>query len=89
MSSPSERIIGHMNKDHQLALSDYVVVYGDVNPANLIEESVQLVSVDEKQIVIDYDIIKPPITKTLSLYWHDAKEDENIQVKAYGDIKEN
>ena len=87
MSSPSERIIGHMNKDHQLALSDYVVVYGDVNPANLIEESVQLVSVDEKQIVIDYDIIKPPITKTLSLYWHDAKEDENIQVKAYGDIK--
>ena len=49
MSSPSERIIGHMNKDHQLALSDYVVVYGDVNPANLIEESVQLVSVDENK----------------------------------------
>ena len=85
--SASERIIGHMNNDHQLALSDYVVVYGETKPENLVEESVQIVSVDEKQIVIEYDIVKPPITKTLSLYWYDAREDENIEVKSFGDIK--
>lgn len=83
----SERIIGHMNNDHQLALADYVVVYAETKPENLLEESVQIVSVDEKQIVIEYDLVKPPITKTLSLYWYDAKEDENVEVKSFGDIK--
>ncbi|KAL6449818.1 hypothetical protein SBY92_004155 [Candida maltosa Xu316] len=76
-----------MNADHQLALIDYVVVYGDIKPTNIIDESVKIVSVDEKQLVLEYDVIKPPITKTLSLYWHDAKEDENIEVNSFSDIK--
>ncbi|RCK58761.1 hypothetical protein Cantr_07689 [Candida viswanathii] len=88
MSNPgTERIIGHMNNDHQLALVDYVVVYGDTRPDNLLDETVQIVSVDEKQLVIEYELVKPPIAKTLSLYWYDAKEDENVEVKTLGDVK--
>ncbi|CAI5755813.1 unnamed protein product [Candida verbasci] len=86
-SAHSERIISHMNKDHQLALIDYVVVYGDVDPKYLVEDSVQIKSVDEKQIVIEYDRIKPNQTKTLLLYWSDAKENEDIKVNGLSDIK--
>ncbi|KAI5957121.1 hypothetical protein KGF54_000049 [Candida jiufengensis] len=87
MSDPSARIISHMNKDHQLSLNDYVIIYGSVNPKYLVEDSVQITKVDTDQIVIEYDVIKPPATRTLALYWSDAKEDSNLEVKEYSDIK--
>ncbi|KAI5962629.1 uncharacterized protein KGF55_003705 [Candida pseudojiufengensis] len=87
MSDPSARIISHMNKDHQLSLNDYVIIYGSVNPKYLVEDSVQIVKIDTNQIIIEYDVIKPPATRTLALYWTDAKENDNLKVESWSDIK--
>ncbi|KAI3405233.1 hypothetical protein KGF56_001978 [Candida oxycetoniae] len=91
MSDPSTRIKSHMNKDHQLSLNDYVIVYDSVDPKYLVEDSVHITDVDTNHLVIEYDLIKPnsatSITKTLALYWTDAEEAENIQVKSLSDIK--
>ncbi|EDK44960.1 hypothetical protein PVL30_002631 [Lodderomyces elongisporus] len=87
MSDPSARIISHMNRDHQLSLNDYVVVYGTVDSKYLVEDSVHITKVDLEQIVIEYDLINPSKTKTLALYWSDAEEYEKIEVKSWSDIK--
>ncbi|CAD1808511.1 hypothetical protein FOB58_000799 [Candida parapsilosis] len=87
MSDPSARIKSHMNKDHQLALRDYVVVYGSVDPKYLVEDSVGIKEVDTEKIVIEYDVINPSSTKSLKLKWNDAKENEQISVKSLSDIK--
>ncbi|KAI5962884.1 hypothetical protein KGF57_001323 [Candida theae] len=87
MSNPSASIISHMNNDHQLALRDYVVVYGSVDPRYLNEDSVEIKEVDTEKIVIAYDVINPSLTKTLTLKWNDTKEHENLRVKSYADIK--
>ncbi|CCG23466.1 hypothetical protein CORT_0D06300 [Candida orthopsilosis Co 90-125] len=87
MSDPSARIISHMNKDHQLALRDYVVVYGSVDPRYLVEDSVGIKEVDSEKIIIEYDVINPSSTKSLRLNWNDTKENENLRVNSHADIK--
>lgn len=87
MSNPSASIISHMNKDHQLALRDYVVVYGSVDPRYLVADSVEIKEVDTEKIVIAYDVINPTSSRTLTLKWNETKEDKNLRVKSYADIK--
>ncbi|KAI5969909.1 hypothetical protein CANMA_001051 [Candida margitis] len=87
MSDPSARIISHMNEDHQLALRDYVVVYGSVDPRYLVEDSVGIKEVDTEKIIIQYDVINPSSTNKLKLNWKDIKENKNLQVKSFSDIK--
>ncbi|RLV89180.1 hypothetical protein JA1_005286 [Spathaspora sp. JA1] len=84
----SGRITSHMNADHQLALIDYLTVYADINPNNLIESSVKITHVDTKQLIIDYNLIADPeSSKTFAIYWDDALENENVKVKEMKDIK--
>lgn len=86
MSHPSSRIIGHMNKDHQLALVDYVVTYGKVPFSSFKPESVQITSVDEKTLSLAYQD-NDSETKTLQLNWEAVKEDDNVSVISLLDIK--
>lgn len=50
----SDRIRGHMNADHQLALKDYLVVYGNLSLSEFDESSVLITDVTEKSITIGY-----------------------------------
>lgn len=81
------RIIKHMNKDHQLALVDYVVVYGNVRASEIVKSSVNMVDVDKNKITIVYDSTKSKVPQTVSIDWESADELENITVKGLKDIK--
>ncbi|EGW34085.1 uncharacterized protein SPAPADRAFT_135571 [Spathaspora passalidarum NRRL Y-27907] len=83
----SERIISHMNADHQLALIDYLAVYAEVKPDNLLEKSVKIVKVDDKQLVIEYNLKSEETSKSFAIYWDDALEDEHVPVEQMKDIK--
>lgn len=87
MSEHSERIIAHMNKDHQLSLGDYLVVYGRVNPKQFVDSSVEITELDETRFTLNY---KTPSLEDryFTLKWADAVEDKDIQVKGFGDLKE-
>lgn len=87
MSDPSQRIIGHMNADHQLALIDYVVYYGNVDSANLVESSVGISSIDSDLVVIDYQTKDSDTFKHFTLKWADATEEENVAVKDLTDLR--
>lgn len=77
-----------MNKDHQLALTDYVVVYATVEPDNLVDGSAKISKVDTDQLVIEYRLkSNPDDVQLLSMHWYDALEDEKVQVKELKDVK--
>ncbi|KAK6456459.1 uncharacterized protein RJT20DRAFT_135212 [Scheffersomyces xylosifermentans] len=84
----SERIIGHMNKDHQLALIDYLVVYGNVELSTIVQPSVAISKVDEKTLVIDYKSTQDSKTHSFSIDWADASEHENVKVTQLSDLKD-
>lgn len=86
MSDPKTRIISHMNKDHQIALVDYVVVYGNVKLSSFAAESVQITDVDEKQITLTYKD-KAGDDKKLVIIWNNAIEHEGVRVVSMKDIK--
>ncbi|KAM9887780.1 hypothetical protein OXX69_013236 [Metschnikowia pulcherrima] len=54
MTDPSARIITHMNKDHHLAVLDYVVVYGNENLKDIDTSSVRITNVTEEHLVLAY-----------------------------------
>lgn len=83
----TQRIIKHMNKDHQLALLDYVVVYGNVKANEIVKPSVHLVEVSETKLVIVYDSTKLKSPQTLSVDWKSATEPENKEVTSLKDVK--
>lgn len=83
---PSTRIISHMNKDHQLAVIDYLVVYGDVKPSDLVQTSALISSVSEKSMTIDYES-KNAGKKSTTFNWEDLQEDENVKVESMKDLK--
>lgn len=85
MSDHSKRIISHMNKDHQLALVDYVVVYGKVPIHQLEPESVQISAVDEKTLTLSFKRNSKP--EEIALVWNEIPEGDNIQVNALMDVK--
>lgn len=84
----TKRIISHMNKDHQLALIDYVVVYASIKYDDLIDESVKISKIDTEQLVIEYSLkAAPNEVETFSIYWYDALEDEKVHVGELRDVK--
>ncbi|KAK6465674.1 hypothetical protein DFJ63DRAFT_27951 [Scheffersomyces coipomensis] len=87
MSDPSQRIISHMNADHQLALIDYIVVYGGAEIGLFQESSVKLVKLDEKSFTIEYSLNTGEIVQ-YSLDWNDASESQHLKVESFKDIKD-
>lgn len=83
---PSTRIISHMNKDHQLAVIDYLVVYGNIKPSDLVQTSALISSVSEKSMIIDYES-KSSGKKSITFNWKDLQEDENVKVDSMKDLK--
>lgn len=85
MSDPSERIIGHMNEDHQLALSDYLVHYGKVQDSNLDETTAQISRLDLESFEIEYSTSRG-VQHTKTLVWSEIKEGDDV--KEWRDIKD-
>lgn len=86
MSDPKDRIILHMNKDHQLALLDYVVVYNDERPEDVLELSVRIKDVSVEDITIAYTKQNGTSNK-FTLGWDKASEDENVPVLSLLDLR--
>lgn len=86
MSGHQERIISHMNKDHQLSLVDYLVVYGK-QPLSLFQpESVKITDVDDKVLQLGYRT-KLGSSKEARLVWAEIPEELNVLVNALSDVK--
>ncbi|KAF3985007.1 hypothetical protein FT663_05416 [Candidozyma haemuli var. vulneris] len=85
MSDHSKRITSHMNKDHQLALVDYVVVYGKIPVHQLEPSSVQMTAVDEKSLTLSYK--RNAASEEIVLVWNELADDDKIEVNGFMDIK--
>lgn len=86
MSAQQNRISGHMNRDHQLALVDYLVVYGNKPLSEFKSETVEIVQVDEKSVTLQFQT-KNGINETVDIAWNSAQEDESVTVKSLSDLK--
>lgn len=82
----SQRIITHMNKDHQLALVDYLVVYGKTPLSSFKPATAELVAVDTTSMTIRY-MTKDDVSKEKTIEWEHAQEEENLKVAEQLDIK--
>ncbi|CCE86910.1 Piso0_005430 [Millerozyma farinosa CBS 7064] len=85
---PSQRIKAHMNSTHQMALIDYLVVYGKVKESILVKDSVAISEIDEEKMLITYKIKETDSTQKLTLVWRNVHEADNVEVKGYGDLRE-
>lgn len=82
---PSTRIISHMNKDHQLALIDYLVVYGDARP-NTSEFSPQITAINEKSMQISY--IEQDGSRAIKTFkWDEIPDNNSTKVTSINDLK--
>ena len=86
MTDPSARIVTHMNKDHHLAVLDYVVVYGNENLKDIDTSSVRITNVTEEHLVLAYRN-KSGQDQTLSLDWNMTEDGEGLHVETILDIK--
>ncbi|GEQ67985.1 hypothetical protein JCM33374_g1651 [Metschnikowia sp. JCM 33374] len=86
MADPAKRITSHMNKDHQLALVDYVVVYGNEQLSDINAQSVLITDVTVEQLVLGYTA-KTGKEKKVALSWNSVDDGEGLQVKSMSDIK--
>lgn len=75
-----------MNQDHQLALVDYTVVYGHEHLSSFRRETVQIIDVDEESLTLTYKT-QVGATKNLVIIWNEAKEDQDLKVADFRDIK--
>lgn len=87
LTDPSARIINHMNKDHQMALNDYLIAYGGVKGSDLDEDSSKIAEIDEKQMKIIYKLKSKPKFHVFSITWNSAPEKENVQVQSLKDLR--
>ncbi|CCE85798.1 Piso0_005430 [Millerozyma farinosa CBS 7064] len=85
---PSQRIISHMNSNHQLALIDYLAVYGKVRESNLVKDSISISQIDEEKMLIIYKIKETDSTQKLTLVWREVHEEDNVEVKGFGNLRE-
>lgn len=88
MSQAKERIIGHMNADHQLALNDYVVVYGNKDANDIEFSSVKITDVDLETLTLEYKLKNSDKPHVFPLKWVDAVEDKHVEVSEYSDLKD-
>lgn len=86
MNDPKNRIISHMNEDHQLSLLDYVVVYGGESVSQVDPESVIITDVSEEYLALSYSKGKDN-NYSLNLVWDEVPENDLVMVNNMGDIK--
>lgn len=86
--SAAQRIIAHMNDGHQLALADYIVVYGNRPATSFVHSSVRISDVNEELLTLEYVDVATQKKHTLELDWDSAREDQHLRVTEYKDIKE-
>lgn len=75
MSAPAKtRILAHMNRDHRLAINDYLVHYGNVAPSSTISNvrltdiALDLLTISFKMEGVDQEVTKPiPIEPPMEL----------------------
>lgn len=76
----TDQVLEHMNKDHQLALLDYVVVYGNIRSEDIVKSSVRLTRVDKEKMTINYNIKRSKALQTFELEWKNANEPNDIVI---------
>ncbi|EGV65330.1 hypothetical protein CANTEDRAFT_133629 [Yamadazyma tenuis ATCC 10573] len=74
-----------MNGHRQIALVDYLAVYSDVSLRQLNPKSVHISAVDEKSMVLSYDLTSSANQKH-TFNWHDMDENDHISVASMSDI---
>lgn len=84
---PSTRIANHMNKDHQLALVDYLVFYKGIKLSELYEGSVKITAVDEKSMTLSYSL-RTALTSSSEFIWSEIEDGQNVTVNSMKDIKD-
>lgn len=82
-----QRIIGHMNADHHLAVLDYVVVYGKVDLSDLKPESAAISDVDDQYLTLTYELADGK-SKSLELEWNLIEESQGVTVSSLRDAKD-
>lgn len=75
-----------MNADHQLALVDYVVVYGKQPITSIRPKTVVISDIDTKSIKLRFEQANGTI-KVVEIDWSDATEYEAVSVDEASDIK--
>ncbi|KAK6455990.1 uncharacterized protein RJT20DRAFT_41040 [Scheffersomyces xylosifermentans] len=83
----SQQIVDYMNNEHQLALIDYIVVYGKVELRTIVQDSVKLLEIDEKTLTINYTSSNDSYLYTSVINWVDALENEQVTVEHLADAK--
>ncbi|OBA23216.1 hypothetical protein METBIDRAFT_36458 [Metschnikowia bicuspidata var. bicuspidata NRRL YB-4993] len=86
MTDPAYRIKNHMNKDHHLALVDYVVVYGKERLSNIDVHSVHIAHVTVDELALKYKA-KNGMEQDLKLEWNSVDDGEGLRVESMLDIK--
>lgn len=84
--SDNSRIIQHMNRDHQLALLDYLAVYSNVSPKSINTRSVRISDIDVEKFTINY-IDSKSIPQSKTIVFSSANEDDNITVSSLKDLR--
>lgn len=87
MSEATQRIISHMNADHQLALLDYLVVYGKIDAASIVESTLGISAIDETLLTIDYQTKGSSAFKQWTAAWNDCPENDNVKISGLRDLK--
>lgn len=86
MSEAQSRIIQHMNRDHQLALIDYLSVYGSIATNTINSRSVRISDIDTEKIQINY-VDNKSTPKLITIYLNNALEDDNVKVEKLTDLR--
>lgn len=81
-----QRIIGHMNRDHQLALVDFVVVYGRQPIRTFRPDTVQISDINTETMKLRFELLNGTI-KAIEIAWSKADEPEAVSVESSSDIK--
>lgn len=75
-----------MNKDHQLALVDYAVVYGRQPLSTFRPSTVEISDISTESIKLRFEQTNGTI-KAIEIEWIKAEEPENFSVESTSDIK--
>lgn len=81
-----QRIIVHMNRDHQIALVDYVVVYGRQPIRTFRPNTVEIADISTESMKLRFELSDGTI-KAIDIEWSKADEAESVSVESSSDIK--
>ena len=81
-----DRIIAYMNRDRQLALVDYTVVYGKQPITAFRPSTVEISDISEEYIKLRFEQANGTI-KAITIDWDKAEEADSVSVELASDIK--